>query len=42
MLDKGAVSIFDSNSEIGLFAASRGNIYITSISASSNGSGGAV
>ena len=42
MMDKGVVSLFDSNSEIGLFAASSGNIFVTSISASSNGSGGAV
>ena len=42
MLEKGMVSAFDSNSEIGLFAASRGSIFVTSISASSNGSGGAV
>jgi hypothetical protein len=42
MLGRGEFSEFDSNSEIGLFAASLGTISITNLSASSNGSGGAV
>jgi len=42
MLGKGESSTFDSNSEIGLLAASFGTINITNLSANSNGSGGAV
>ncbi|MDK2980712.1 MAG: hypothetical protein PWQ55_1059 [Chloroflexota bacterium] len=42
MLGRGESSLFNSNSEIGLFAASLGTINITNPSASTNGSGGAV
>lgn len=41
MLGRGLLSEFDSNTEDGLFAASRGSIYLTNISASSNGGAGA-
>jgi hypothetical protein len=41
MLGRGELSKFDNNTEDGLFAASPGNIYLTNVSASSNGSAGA-
>ena len=42
MLAKGDVAEYDSNSEWGLYAVSRGVITLTNISASSNGSAGAL